>query len=212
MQPELVRSGTLLTAIVATIVVVAIAGSIVILGLSGDASAEVERQVRHAIAVDDAALHAKGIANDQRGYLLSGNEQFLATIAARTELARIAFEEAERTADGGQRDAVMRAREGFEEWIGSMSQTLAMYRAGDVEAAVDHSLGEGRELRKAYEEALIEADAHAVDTMRDVPDWTASVRRSLPALVAYVVVVVAIGAVATFVWIDRTRRRAGSET
>ena len=180
--------------IVALLVVSTIVGTIVILGIGGQASAEAERQIRHAIAVDDAALHAKGIANDERGFLLSGNEQFLGTIAARTELARLAFEEAERTADGEQRPDVVRAREGFEEWVDMVSSTLAMYRAGSIEEAVAQSLGRSRELRLEYEEALIAADAHAVDTMRSAPESTETTWSwSLGFLVAYLVLVITVG-------------------
>jgi methyl-accepting chemotaxis protein len=180
--------------VIALLVVSAIVGSVAILGIGERASAETERQIRHAIAVDDAALHAKGIANDERGYLLSGNEQFLGEITARTELARLAFEEAARTADDQQRSGITLAQEGFEAWIDSLSSTIALYQADDVEAAVALSLSESRELRKAYEAALIQANAHAVDTMRTAPDSTASTSSwAVVVLIGYMMFVIAMG-------------------
>lgn len=178
----------------ALLVVSAIVGSLAILGIGERASIETERQIRHAIAVDDASFHAKGIANDERGYLLSGNQQFLGEITARTELARLAFEEALRTADDEQRPGVVLARDGFEAWIDALSTTIATYQAGDVEGAVAMSLGDTRELRKAYETALIQADAHAVDTMRTAPDSTTTTSSwSVAVLIGYMLFVTAIG-------------------
>jgi methyl-accepting chemotaxis protein len=207
--------------VIALLVVSAIVGSVAILGIGERASAETERQIRHAIAVDDAALHAKGIANDERGYLLSGNEQFLGEITARTELARLAFEEAARTADDEQRSGVGLAEEGFEAWIDALSTTIALYQTGDVEAAVALSLGESRELRKAYEAALIQANAHAVDTMRTAPDSTASTSSwSVVVLIGYMMFVIAMGLGLAFAVLnhlagnsagDRARAKQGPE-
>jgi methyl-accepting chemotaxis protein len=194
--------------VIALLVVSTIVGSIVILGMGGQASAEAERQIRHAIAVDDAALHAKGIANDERGFLLSGNEQFLGTITARTELARLAFEEAVRTADDGQRPDIALAQEGFEAWIDAVSGTLAMYRAGNNEEAVAQSLGRARELRLEYEDALIQADAHAVGTMRSARGSTETTWSwSVGVLIGYMLIVIAIGVALAVAVL----RRAGSE-
>lgn len=62
-----------LLGLVAAAVLVAV---LLIVGLRNDATALASRQVAYANAVDTAALNAKGIANDERGFLMSGRAEF----------------------------------------------------------------------------------------------------------------------------------------
>jgi methyl-accepting chemotaxis protein len=64
---------------------------ILIVSFEDDATGDARRHVLYATAINEAALSAKGIANDQRGFLLSGNPEYLGEIRARTTEARSAF-------------------------------------------------------------------------------------------------------------------------
>jgi methyl-accepting chemotaxis protein len=121
-----------------------------------------ERNVPFAVAVATAALSAKGIANDERGFLLSGRQEFLDELEQRLLSVRTAFAEAASAADGeDQIQAVSEARAGFERWIESLRTEFKAYRAGDRGAALEAALGRGRALRKEYEASLARAQAVA---------------------------------------------------
>lgn len=49
------------------------------------------REVPYATAIDEAALAAKGAANDSRGFLISGNELYIEEFAHRVNEARSAL-------------------------------------------------------------------------------------------------------------------------
>lgn len=158
-----------------------------------DATDVTRRQVQYSTALSSAAINAKGIANDERGYLLSGNEEFLVEIDIRTGQAREAFDQAAEAADDAQSRRILRAHDAFERWLVALEKELAMFRAGDSEAARATSLGPTRQLRKTYEALLATASL----TESGVPDATASVSasasRSVNIMVAYLVVAIIIG-------------------
>jgi methyl-accepting chemotaxis protein len=161
--------------------------------LGAEATDLTRRQVQYSTALSSAAINAKGIANDERGYLLSGNEEFLVEIDIRTGLARQAFDQAAEAADDAQAQRIFQVFEVFERWLGALEEEIALFRAGDREAARAASLGPTRELRKEYEALL--ATASLTDS--GVPDATASVSasafRSVIILFAYLIAAVIIG-------------------
>jgi methyl-accepting chemotaxis protein len=64
-------------------VLASIAAALVVVGVAHAARND-ERGVPYRNAVDVAALNAKGIANDERGYLLSGDPTFIVEARERT--------------------------------------------------------------------------------------------------------------------------------
>src|SRR5262245_13013790 len=74
------------------LLVIAVAIAITLVVTIGHNASQAERQARFTDAVKAAALHAKGIANDERGYLISGYTEFLAQKDGRVELALAAFD------------------------------------------------------------------------------------------------------------------------
>jgi methyl-accepting chemotaxis protein len=190
--------------ILVMLLVIAIALAVAFILVLGTGANVAERQARYSAAIDAAALHAKGLANDERGYLISGSPEFLAQIEVRTELARTEFASAAEAADSGQRSTIAEAREGFERWLDTLETELAAYQAGDEEAAVEMSLGLSRTQRKAYEGWLADAKSLGVAAFQDA---TASVSdassRSVMILLAYLVAAVAV-AVAIALWVVRT--------
>jgi CHASE3 domain sensor protein len=163
-----------------------------------------DRNVPFALAVATAAHNAKGIANDERGYLLSGAPEFLEEIDQRMLSARAAFAEATSAADGDvQLDAISEARAGFERWVSALRAELRAYQRGDRGRALDAALGRGRALRKEYEASLARAEAVAAGTIqvrRSLigSEWS----RAVTILVAGLLVALVIGLGIAF-WLTR---------
>jgi methyl-accepting chemotaxis protein len=152
--------------------IAAVAGATVsIVSLSRDQSELQDHNVPYAVAIATAALNAKGIANDERGFLISGDPEFLEEIDQRLLSARTAFSEATITADTDvQRAAASEAHAGFERWIFALQRQLKLFQSGDRQAATKAALGRGRALRKDYETALVEAQdvaARAIESQRN---------------------------------------------
>ena len=146
---------TTLVALTAVSVAVAMA---LIVGQRIDESGLGERDVPYADAIAQAALDAKGVANDQRGFLLTGDPQYIAEADGRVDSARTALSTALcNAADERHREAVTRAKTGFELWVGAVRAEFDTYQAGDRKGAITTSLGADRQMRKAYEDDLAAA-------------------------------------------------------
>lgn len=176
-----------------------------IVGLEDDTTYLAHRHVQYATAIHDAALSEKGIANDERGFLLSGNREFLEELEDRTVEARAAFAAADAYAsDAQEHEAAAVARADFERWIRALEPELAAYQAGFQERATRASLGPNRQLRKRSEASL--AQAHALG-LRSIESATSSVSdsasRSVTILLVYLAFALAV-AIAVAVWVVRT--------
>ena len=183
-------------ALLALLTVSVLVAVVTIVGVKRHSTNLVDQQVAYATAIDDAALHAKGIANDERGFLISGGRpEFLEQRVERTRKARAAFDVALSQATGAvERDAVARARVGFERWVTALDAEFARYKAGDVKGAVNASLGRTRALRKSYEASLVAADARAAGGIEAARNSvTATSSRSVTILLVYLVVALAVG-------------------
>src|SRR5687767_3162436 len=146
-----------------------------IVSLEDDATNVSHRHVQYATAIHEAALSAKGIANDQRGFLLSGNPEYLDEIETRSAEARSAFALAGTYAVGAaQRDALEEARFGFERWLRALQVDIRAFQRGFKERAIDASLGATRELRKIYEQSLADAYALGVRSIDSANDSVSS--------------------------------------
>jgi methyl-accepting chemotaxis protein len=192
--------GTLI-ALLAVAVTIAV---LLIQNLPTDTGGTAEQHIRYSTAIDAAALHAKGIANDERGFLMSGDPEFTAEIEVRTDLARAAFGEALDAASGPQVPAVQEAWDGFERWLVALDDEITTYEAGDRDAAVEASLGPTRELRKDYEGALARAQL-LIQTGDDVDTGSSGLAYSLFVAILLGVLIVAIGiGAAVSIWVVRT--------
>ncbi len=158
--------------LVLLLLVAAVAGAAAsIVSLSRDQAELQDHNVPFTVAISTAALNAKGIANDERGFLISGDPEFLEEIDQRLLSARTAFSEATITAkDDAQRAAATDAHAGFERWIWALQRQLKLYQSGDRQGATKAALGRGRALRKDYETLLAEAQdvgARAIESRRN---------------------------------------------
>jgi methyl-accepting chemotaxis protein len=177
---------------------------ILIVSFEDDATDVANRHVLYAAAVHEAALSAKGIANDQRGFLLSGNPEYLGEIRTRTAEARSGFTLAASYAvDDPHRKAVRESRDGFERWLRVLNGDIAAYRRGEREEAVAASLGSTRQLRKTYEQSLADAYALGVRSIESATQsLSSSASRSVTALLTYLAFALVLGIGVAF-WVVR---------
>ncbi len=177
---------------------------VLIVSLEDDATDEAQRHVLYAAAIHEAALSAKGIANDQRGFLLSGNPEYLGEIRTRTDAARAAFTSAATYASGAaQLEAVRESRAGFERWLRVLQGDIRAYRNGSKEQAIQASLGSTRQLRKTYEESLRVTYRLGVSSIESATSsLSSSASRSVTILLAYLGFALVLG-VAVALWVVR---------
>jgi methyl-accepting chemotaxis protein len=178
---------------------------LLIVRLADDATAVTDRQGRYVRAVHEVAIFAKGVANDQRGFLLTGKSVFLDELNERHLKAQAAFAVAARSAaDEGQILAVEEARIGYARWWKELNADIATFQAGDQRGSIARSLGATRELRKDYERALDLAYVLGVGSLEAEKTSVAkSSSRSVMFLLAYLVFALVVGG-AIALWVVRT--------
>ncbi|MFD2091263.1 methyl-accepting chemotaxis protein [Blastococcus deserti] len=122
-------------------------------GLRDARSEELSTALPYMNSLHDIGLTAKATANDERGYLLTGDPEFLAEIEERLGKVDGYLEEA-RAASTEDQAAYLHQLEGeLDAWSASMSSEFELY-AQDREAAIALAFGATRELRKSYEGTL----------------------------------------------------------
>ena len=190
------------------LVVVGVALAVMFLVAVRTGADEVERHARYSAAIDAAALHAKGMATNERGFLIDGDEDFIAQLEGRSELVRTAFATAIETADEGQRATVVEAREGFERWLDTVEEVFAVYRSGDEDAAIELSLGQARNQRWTYEGWLADAKTLGVQGFQDAATSVDGISNlSMIVLFGYLILA-AVGAVIIALWAMPAVRRS----
>jgi methyl-accepting chemotaxis protein len=193
--------GGLLALLIAAITV----ALIMVVTVRHDQTSLSDRDVPYANAVATAALNAKGIATDERGFLLTGDQRFIAEADQRVSDARTAFVAAVNAATNAvQRDAVHRAYSGFEGWVQAVYNEFASFKAGHHSAAITDSLGPERTMRKSYEHSLATAQAagqRTIDSASNSASATSS--RSMIILVATLIVAIVLGSAVVY-WLFHT--------
>jgi methyl-accepting chemotaxis protein len=181
-----------LLAILAASLILAI---LLVRGLANDEHVLSDRSYSYSTAVASAALAAKGVANDERGFLLSGDRAFIAE--ANRRIARVRGRlTAATSADSGaaERRAISAARAGFERWVSAIRRGFAAYQAGDRTGPVSASLGRDRALRKRYEAALDHALALGASAARSADASVAAASsRSVAILLGCLIGALALG-------------------
>jgi methyl-accepting chemotaxis protein len=163
------------------------------------------RDLSYVSAVTAAALDAKGVANDQRGFLMSGEASFLVEADQRAESVRSALTTASTAAgDSSERDAVTDSRNGFESWMRAIEIEFSTFRKGDRQAAIDASLGPDRELRKSYEQSLARAQSLGNGSIQSAKSSvTDAASRAVWILVIWLIVALMIGGITVY-WVVRS--------
>jgi len=183
----------------------AVVAIVLIVGLRNDQTRINDHDVPYTDAVAQAALDAKGIANDQRGYLLTGDRAFITEADQRARQARRAFDNAGAAAiSPDQRAALSTARSGFERWLTAVQAEFATFQAGERQQAILASLGPDRETRKGYEQSLADAEALGDRSIESASNSIATAsRRSVWILIAVLAVALSLGA-AVARWLVRS--------
>lgn len=120
-----------------------------------------DREIPFANSIDPAALQAKGVANDERGFLMTGDRRYLGEADARIAHARAFFATAAQVAnDSQERRTVSVASDSFEAWVIRLQEEFAAYPHNHA-ASVTASLGSTRQIRKDYETNLAQAQTLA---------------------------------------------------
>ncbi len=193
--------GALLVLLVASILVAVF----LVAEIKGDAAQLSRHDVPYATQVALAALAAKGIANDERGFLLTGDADFVNEANQRIDAARAAFAEAHRVASRrDQRHAVDHARLGFERWITAVRSEFVAFQAGERNATILTALGPDRRLRKRYERSLAETEALATRGTDAAQSTVASISaRTVSVLIVFLVCALTVG-VGLALWLIRS--------
>ena len=151
----------------------------------------------------NAALKAKAIANDERGFLLTGDKEFLTEITERTQAARDYFDSAAALAHGTAATKLAAARKSFDAWIVLVEKEPAMY-AADPAVAATFALEVSRSARKTYEGLLEETtDAAVADTTTARAGLDDATALATMLLLAALAVALAV-AVAAGLWVARS--------
>jgi methyl-accepting chemotaxis protein len=192
----------LLVALCAASVAVAV---FLLVGLKNEASGLHDREVPYATATAAAALAAKGVANDERGFLLTKDAAFVSELNDRIAVARGAFDSAARAAaNEPQREAVEVARSGFERWVLAVRAELRAVAAGEGEDGAETTMAPARALRKTNEASLAHATALATSGIESgESSMAASASRSIIILLACLLGAL-VAATGVAFWLVRT--------
>jgi methyl-accepting chemotaxis protein len=193
--------------------VVVAAGVVILLGARGverlhDGQNQTSRHaVPYLVGLSDAALAAKSAANDERGFLITGDAKFRNEAVGRRTAERAGLTQARSaaltTAQVKTVDQIDRLLQTFNDRLDQEFALFATDRAGAQALA----LGANRDLRKAYEQAFATATLAAktgTDQTATAADREASsLRRQLLVLLGLTAL---LGVVAAW-WLGRTVRR-----
>jgi methyl-accepting chemotaxis protein len=153
---------------------------------------EIGHAVPYITGLQNAALAAKAAANDERGFLNSGEEKFLDEVQERLAKVRVSLAQTERAATtAGQRRAVERIRKGIEGWFTAIGREFDQY-ATDKPGAIEAAFGPNRELRKSYEKLLDVETTSAADQLTRGQEFTRAVDAARVQILTLVVVGLAI--------------------
>jgi len=158
-----VRQKILASVAVASLTAVAV-GALAVDRLGGlrDARAdELSTSLPYMNALTEIAITAKATANDERGYLLTGQQDFQVEVTERLEKIDGLLATARATASTADETAFIDdLQRGLTAWEDSLSAEFTLL-ATDHDGAVALAMSTSRDLRKAYEEVLTAGRAAA---------------------------------------------------
>jgi methyl-accepting chemotaxis protein len=124
-------------------------------------SAELSTAMPYLNSLHNIGLTAKATANDERGYLLTGDAEFLTEIEERLAKVDGYLEDARAAATADQGSDLDELEAGLDAWSAGLTAEFELY-AVDPAAGTALAFGTTRDLRKGYEEILA-ADIEAAD-------------------------------------------------
>ncbi|WP_062203644.1 methyl-accepting chemotaxis protein [Demequina salsinemoris] len=143
-----VLGGAALTAVVAVIAVIGINS------LHDVRDAELDQSVPYVTGLQSIALTAKAAANDERGFLLTGDTSYSDEVLGRFDtIDGYLADTRAAAADDDQLAALDQLESELVSWEEALNAEFAQYPT-DAAAATEVALGANRDLRKAYETTL----------------------------------------------------------
>ncbi|GAA2614642.1 CHASE3 domain-containing protein [Dactylosporangium fulvum] len=159
----------------------AVTGLLAIMGI-GDLRETRDHEVGNAVpyisALHRAGLIAKAAANDERGFLLRGEASFRDEALGRRADVNKALEDARAVGDTAERATVDRIQAAVDAWFTALEAEFTTF-ATDRAAAVTAAFGPSRDLRKVYEDLLLQETTRAEQALvagRDFADTARSTR------------------------------------
>jgi len=156
--------------------------------LSSNESTLAKKAQPYLADLSTAGVAAKGAANDERGYLMTGTPKFLSEIKTKRDavvyptLAHAATIYGPKSAET---KAVNEIVTGYKTWAAARDTELKLYST-DHKAAIDVALGANRDLRKAYEGSIDAAVAIAdADVAHSSASFTSTSHTAIFVLVGF---------------------------
>ncbi len=119
-----------------------------------DAGQRIQGAMSYVVALEDASVAAKAIANDERGFLLTGDQQFVKEVIDRRGKVAGSLTQAKKLAvSDDQRQRIDTIVGQVTAWDKALDEEFTL-RATDPAAATKVALAANRELRKTYENTL----------------------------------------------------------
>ncbi len=149
--------------------------------------------VPYLTGLSDAAVAAKAAANDERGFLLTGNTAYVTECQGRRTAENTGLAGARAGATtAAERDAVDEVSAGLDAFNRSLDDEFGLF-ATDRAGALKVSTGRNRDLRKAYEKnfdaAIALAKGQVADASKSADQQAGRARAILLALLGVMVVV-----------------------
>jgi methyl-accepting chemotaxis protein len=138
-------------------------GLVLIHSLSSSESTLADKAQPYLADLSSMAVAAKAAANDERGYLMTGDPKFLGEIREKRDpvvYAALTHAATIYSATSAETKAIADVRSGYATWATARDAELKRY-PGDHKGAIDLALGANRDLRKAYEGHIDDAVATA---------------------------------------------------
>ncbi|WP_432488826.1 methyl-accepting chemotaxis protein [Kineococcus sp. SYSU DK018] len=197
------KVGTRLLMATALVAAAAVAVGLVALSVMADLRSqrqeELGRAVPYITGLQQAALTAKAAATDERGFFITGEEEFAdESLGRRADFdAAVAQSRAAASSDE-EREALTAIETQVHAWFDALAAEYAL-AATDREAAVAASFGPNRDARKAYEGLLDAETERAGAALAGGHGFAATVHRGQQLVLALLVASLAVAVAAALV-------------
>jgi len=160
--------------------------------ISATRDREVGMSAQYVFDLADVAVTAKAMANDERGYLLSGQDSFTTEAMGRVPVIDAALARAAQHGGPAAAGIVADIRTAIHAWTDQVSAEFAQAKS-DHAAAVTTALGPNRDLRKVYEGKLGAEEKAAQARLLDGKGVAAAARQSYIVLWGLLALTLALG-------------------
>jgi len=97
-----------------------------------------------------------GISNDERGYLMNGNKEFLKDIPNKAKEVSISFQQLTQLVGPEEKDKLAKIEDTFKKFYSASERAVQEMEAGNAQAAIDLHFKVERQARKALDEQMNE--------------------------------------------------------